>query len=202
MPPEESKPSETVKSTRPSSAEIIVAEHNTAPQNTTPHNTPSPAQAEPSPEQKLESIPKIIQLEMTPKFYQLTKEKLLSGQNAIVRSHVDTYLQWLRGLKPDDIIDAIETNTAFEDAYRKAPFKWRIAIAGARAFLKSSKRYAKEFKKVVNLELALVTLKFENPSAHATIQQYGERGMNYLKQSLKDALVIFGVEKKEVARNA
>lgn len=139
---------------------------------------------------------------MTPKFYELMKEKLLSGQNAMVRSHIETYFQWLRTLKPDDLIDAIETNTTFKDAYRQAPFKWRIAIAGARAFLKSSKKHAKEFRKIVNLELALVTLKFENPTAYATIQQYGERGMNYLKQSLKDTLVIFGVDKKEVAQNA
>ncbi len=134
---------------------------------------------------------------MTPKFYQLMKKRMLSKQNALVRNHVETFFEWLRTLEPGDIVYAIETNTTLKEAYSKAPFKWRLAIAGARALLKSSKKYARQFRSVVDLELALITLKFENPTAYATIQQYGERGMKYLEQSLKDALVIFGVAEEK-----
>ena len=165
-------------------------------QEVVPRGTVEITEAPPKDKPQSKSIPKQIDLEMTPKFYQLMKEKMLAKHNALIRSHVETYFDWLRTLNTEDIVDAIETSTSLKDAYSKAPFKWRLAIAGARAFLKSSKKYAAQFRSVVELELALITLKFENPAAYTVIQQYGERGMNYLKQSLQDALVIFGVEKE------
>lgn len=173
----------TLNPDRPFAAEVVIPS--------------TPPEAQPPPGENPQSIPKTIDLELTPKFYQLMKQKMLAKHNALVRSHVETYFEWLQTLNPEDVVDAIETNTTLREAYRKAPFKWRLAIGTARAFLKSSKKYAAQFRSVVDLELALVTLKFENPTAYAAIQQYGDRGINYLKQSLKDALVIFGVEKEE-----
>lgn len=124
---------------------------------------------------------------------------MLKRQNPLVRGHVNTYFEWLKSIKPEDIIVGIETGRTLKDAYKEAPYRWRLAVAMARGFLKASQKYAEQFRQILRLDLALLTLKYENPEAYAVIERYGQKGINYLKQCLKDALEIFGVTGEQKA---
>lgn len=139
-------------------------------------------------------------MELTPQAYNYIKEELLKRQNPLVRSHVNTYFEWLKSLKPEDVIVSIETGETLKQAYEKAPYRWRLAVALARGFLKSSQKYAEQFRQIVDLDLALMTLKYENPAVYDIIQRYGEKGINYLKQCLEDTLEIFGVKQPAKAK--
>jgi len=142
-----------------------------------------------------QSTPQTIQVEMTPQLYNAIKEAHLSKHP--LRSHIETYFEWLKTISPEEAVDYIEMGKTLKEAYDRAPYKWRLAIATARGILKSAPKYREQFKSIVNdLDLALTTLKFENPITYQIIQQYDERGREFVKQCQKEALIIFGIEKE------
>jgi hypothetical protein len=131
---------------------------------------------------------------MTYQLYDAIKQNKLQQVPAIGRSYVNTYFEWLKKLEPTEVVDAIEQNKTVEQAYKELGISpLRMAIAAARGFLKVSKTYQQKLKETATPELALMTLKFENPTTYAVIQRYGERGNQYLKQWVNGALKILGV---------
>jgi len=148
--------------------------------------------------QRPESIPETVTVEMTPKFYNALKTSILSKQNPLVRSHINTYFEWLKTIKPEEVVDAITLGTTPQGAYRKLGANpVRLGIAAARGFLKAMPKYRAQLKEIVTLDLALLTLKFENPSTYAIIQKYGKKGTSFVEQWIKGALEILGVLPKE-----
>jgi len=132
---------------------------------------------------------------MTPKLYEALKQQRLQQVNPIARSHVATYFEWLKSLKPGEVIDAIEQGTTPEQAYKALGISpLRLGIAAARGFLKVAKKYQDQLRQVATLDLALLTLRFENPPTYALIMQYGDRGTQFLKTWIKGSLKLLGVE--------
>jgi len=131
---------------------------------------------------------------MMPKFYNAMKTNLLAKQNPLVRSHVNTYFEWLKTLKPEEVIDAIEMGTTPQQAYKQLGANpMRLGIAAARGFLKAVPKYRAQLKEVATPELARLTLKFENPTTYAVIQKYGKKGTQFIEEWVNGALEILGV---------
>lgn len=138
---------------------------------------------------------------MTPKLYLATKEQYLKQLNPLARTHISTYFDWLKSIRPDDVVDAIEQNKSAQQAYRQLGANpLRVGIAIVRAFLKTHPQYAKELQKIANLDLALTTLKFENPHTYAIIKRYGERGTQFVQNWIQEALEILGAVPKTQAK--
>ena len=149
----------------------------------------SPPQSKPEPQ-----IPQTVIIEMTPKFYNAMKANLLAKQNPLVRSHVNTYFEWLKTIKPEEVIDAIETGTTPQQAYKQLGANpIRLGIAAARGFLKAMPKYRLQLKEVATPKLARLTLKFENPDTFAVIQKYGKRGTEFVEKWVNGSLEILGV---------
>jgi len=135
---------------------------------------------------------------MTPKLYQAIKSQQLKQINPIARSHINTYFEWLKSIRPEDVVDAIEMGKTPQQAYHQLGANpIRIGIAAIRAFLKTRPQYAKELQKIANLDLALTTLKFENPSTYAIIRRYGEKGTQFVQNWIQGALEILGAAPKQ-----
>jgi hypothetical protein len=142
---------------------------------------------------EVETLPETISIELTPKAYSVMKEAQLGKVSPAVRPHLETWLEWLQTISPDDVMDAIEQGTSLKEAYDHAPYKWRLAVATARGFLKTYPKYKRQFKDAISLELALTTLKFENPNVFSVLEHYGQKGTDYIDQCIKDTFQIFGV---------
>jgi hypothetical protein len=146
-----------------------------------------------APRRKRDPVPTVVVIEMTPKLYQATKEQYLKQLNPLARTHISTYFDWLKSIRPQDVIDAVELNKSIHQAYRQLGANpLRVGIAIVRAFLKTHPQYAKELQKAANLDLALTTLKFENPQTYAVIKRYGDRGTKIVQEWIKGALEILG----------
>jgi hypothetical protein len=140
-------------------------------------------------------LPTTIIVEMTPKLYEALKQQRLQQVNPIARSHINTYFEWLKTIKPEEVVDAIEQGTTPEQAYKALGLSpLRLGIAAARGFLKVAKKYQNQLRQVATLNLALLTLRFENPSTYAIIQRYGNRGTQFLNTWIKGSLGILGVK--------
>lgn len=134
-------------------------------------------------------------MEITPKLYEALKQQRLAHINPIVRSHVNTYFEWLKSIKPGDVIDAIEQGTTPEQAYKALGISpIRLGIAAAKGFLKVAKGHQQQLREVATLDLAMLTLQFENPATYALIKQYGDRGTQFLNTWIKGSLGILGVK--------
>jgi hypothetical protein len=138
---------------------------------------------------------------MTPKFYNALKTNLLSRQNPLIRSHVNTYFEWLKTIRPEDVVDAIEMGITPQQAYRQLGANpIRLGIAAARGFLKTMPKYRMQLKEIASLDLALLTLKFENPNTYAIIQKYGKKGTEFVQNWIDGALEILGALPKKEAK--
>lgn len=132
---------------------------------------------------------------MTPKLYEALKQQRLAHINPIVRSHVNTYFEWLKSIRPEDVIDAIDRGTTPEQAYKALGISpIRLGIAAARGFLKVAKGYQQQLREVATLDLALLTLQFENPPTYNLIRQYSDRGTQFLETWVKGSLQILGIK--------
>lgn len=141
-------------------------------------------------------IPEIINIELTPQAYQKIKEKILAGQK--VRTHIETYFEWLQTIEPMDVMNFIETGKSLKDAYQEAPTRWRLAIAIGRGVIKSVPKYRSQLEQLIkDANVTLTTLKFENPAVHQLIMRYGEQGTQFLKECQESALEIFGLKQRE-----
>lgn len=135
---------------------------------------------------------------MTSKLYNAMKANLLAKQNPLVRSHVNTYFEWLKTIKPEEVIDAIELGTTPQQAYKQLGANpVRLGIAAARGFLKAMPKYRNQLKEVATPKLAMHTLKFENPTTFAVIQKYGKKGTQFVEDWVNGALEILGVLSKK-----
>lgn len=148
---------------------------------------------------KPEPIPQTVTLEMTPKLYNALKQNILAKQNPLVRSHINTYFEWLKTIKPEDIVDGIEMDITPQKAYQNLGANpIRLGIAAARGFLKAMPRYQQQIREIATPELAMLTLKFENPQAYQVITRYKEKGTQYVKDWVNGALeILLGKPKKE-----
>lgn len=146
-----------------------------------------------------QQIPETVTLEMTPKLYNALKQNLLAKQNPLVRSHVNTYFEWLKTIKPEDIVDGIEMGITPQQAYQNLGANpIRLGIAAARGFLKAMPRYQQQIREIATPELAMLTLKFENPQAYAVITRYKSKGTQYVKDWVNGTLeILLGTPKKK-----
>lgn len=139
--------------------------------------------------------PTDVIVEMTPKLYETLKQQRLQKVNPIVRTHISTYFDWLKSIKPEDVVDAIDKGTTPEQAYKAMGFNpMRFGIAAARGFLKVAKKYQDQLREIATLETAMLTLRFENPATFAILTRYGERGTQFMKTWIKGSLEILGVK--------
>lgn len=134
-------------------------------------------------------------MEITPLVYETTKANILRGLHPVVRSFVNDYFEFLRKLDAYDVVDAIEKNETVKNKYESLGVSpERMTIAMGRGFLKVSPRYREQAKKAVNLDVAKWTLQFENPVVYQVIEQYGDRGWDWLKRNLEDFRKIVGLD--------
>jgi hypothetical protein len=135
---------------------------------------------------------------MTPKLFNIMKTNMLAQQNPLVRSHINTYFEWLKTIKPEEVVDAIEKGVTPQQAYRQLGANpVRLGIAAARGFLKTMPKYRNQLKQIATPQLALLTLKYENPATYAVIQKYGKKGTQFIEQWVNGALEILGVQPKQ-----
>ena len=135
---------------------------------------------------------------MTPKLYQALKEARLKTVSPIVRTHINTFFLWLKSIRPEEVVDAIDKGITAEQAYKNLGLNpFRFGIAAARGFLKTPQaaKYRDQLKQIVTYDLTITTLKFENPNTYAVIQGYGDRGKQFLETWMHGALKILGVNK-------
>jgi hypothetical protein len=134
---------------------------------------------------------------MTPKLYNALKQNLLAKQNPLVRSHINTFFEWVKSINPEDVVDAIEMGITPQQAYQNLGANpIRLGIAAARGFLKTMPKYKLQLQQIATPELAMLTLKFENPATYQIIQKYGKRGQQFLEEWLKGAQEILGIIEK------
>ena len=132
---------------------------------------------------------------MTPEAYEVIKKVKLEQINVVFRGYVNTYFEWLKSIKPEDVIDSIQNEVTIEQAYQKLGINpLRLGIAAARGALKVSKTYQQKLREIVTLDLALTTLKYENPTTYTVIQSYGELGTKFVECWIKGSLKLLGVE--------
>ena len=141
-----------------------------------------------------EKYPEVLPLEMTRQFYEAKKNFEMKKVPAAARPFLNIYFEWLKNLKPTEVVDGIEQNLTVQDARKKASFALRASIATARGFLKTSKNLQEKLREIATPELALMTLKFENPETYEVLQSYGERGKEFLKTWIAGVLMMLGVE--------
>ena len=139
-------------------------------------------------------LPETLSLEMTYKFYAARKENAMQQVPAVARSSVNLYFEWLKNLKPLEVIDGIERNVTVEEARRKASIATRLGVATAKGVLMVNKSLQKKLKELATPDMTLMTLQYENPQTYDVIQGYGERGTEFLKQWVSDALKMLGVQ--------
>jgi predicted thioredoxin/glutaredoxin len=141
-----------------------------------------------------DEIPETLSLEMTYKFYAARKEQAMQQVPAVARSSVNLYFEWLKNLKPLEVVDAVERNVTVEEARKKAPIAIRLGVATAKGVLMVNKSLQKKLKEIATPDMTLMTLKYENPQTHDVIQGYGDRGAEFLKQWVTDTLKMLGVQ--------
>ena len=141
-----------------------------------------------------DSIPETLSLEMTYKFYAARKEQAMQQVPAVARSSVNLYFEWLKNLKPLEVVDAIEREVTVEEARRKASIATRLGVATAKGVLMVNKSLQQKLKELATPDMTLMTLKYENPETYEVIQGYGERGTQFLIKWVKDALKMLGVQ--------
>jgi hypothetical protein len=139
-------------------------------------------------------IPETLSLEMTYKFYAARKEQAMLQVPAIARSSVNLYFEWLKNLKPLEVVDAIERNVTIEEARKKASIATRLGVATAKGVLMVNKGLQQKLKDVATPDMTLMTLQYENPQTYDVIQGYGERGEQFLEKWVQDALKMLGVQ--------
>ena len=113
---------------------------------------------------------------------------------AVARSSVNLYFEWLKNLKPLEVVDAIEREVTVEEARRKASIATRLGVATAKGVLMVNKSLQQKLKELATPDMTLMTLKYENPETYEVIQGYGERGTQFLIKWVKDALKMLGVQ--------
>ena len=132
---------------------------------------------------------------MTPKLYQALKQNRLQQISPVVRGHVSTYFEWLKSIRPEEVVDAIEQGKTPQQAYKDLGLSpLRLGIAAARGFLKVAPKYQTQLREAATLNLAYLTLQFENPATYNTIRQYGSRGKQFMETWIKGSLEILGVK--------
>lgn len=140
-------------------------------------------------------IPEKVFIEMTPKLYNDLKEYRLRSISPVIRGHINTYFEWLKSIQPEEVVDAIDKGITPAQAYKNLGLNpIRFGIAAARGFLKVAPKYKQQLKEVATLDLALTTLKYENPSTYAILKKYGKKGEEFLLQWIQGAFGILGVK--------
>ena len=130
---------------------------------------------------------------MTYKFYAARKEQAMQQVPVVARASVNLYFEWLKNLKPTEVVDAIERNETVEQARKKASIATRLGIATAKGFLSVNKRLQLKLKEIATPSMTLETLQYENPETYAVVQGYGERGAEFLNTWIRDTLKMLGV---------
>jgi hypothetical protein len=141
-----------------------------------------------------DNVPETLSLEMTYKFYAARKEQALQQVPTVARSSVNLYFEWLKNLKPLEVVDAIERNVTIEEARKKASIATRLGVATAKGVLMVNKNLQKKLKEIATPDMTLMTLQYENPQTYDVIKGYGERGEEFLNQWVCDALKMLGVQ--------
>lgn len=131
---------------------------------------------------------------MTPKLYEKKKNDILAKQNPAVRGYINTYFEWLKSIKPEDVVDGLMRGTTAQQAYRQLGANpIRLGIGLARGFLKVAPVYREKLKEVMSLDLAMTTLKFENPITYQILVESGTKGREYVVKWIEGAKEILGV---------
>lgn len=137
-----------------------------------------------------EEIPQTIKVDITPATYIAAKQTYMAQVPKFARPFIDDYFEFIRSLQPDWVLDWMEGNERLKDLYAKRSFPEKIAIAGARGLLKSSRKMQEGARKAINFEVTAATIRFENPSVWEVIEAFGQEGIDKLKQGIEDIKVI------------
>lgn len=146
-----------------------------------------------------ETFPQVITLDITPEFYEQMKVKVLREINPIVRTYINEYFDYLHGLDPDDVIDAIARGETIKARYESMTyFAERVSLAAVRGFLKvAPERMNKQARDVINFENTMWTIRFENPTVYKIIGSFGTKGTDWLRQCINEVRGILGIEEEK-----
>jgi len=134
---------------------------------------------------------------MTTELYQQIKQNIIAKQHPIVRPHIKEYFNWLKSLDALDVYDSIEKGETVKDAYtRTRNYPLRMSVAAARGLLKASKSLREKAEKAINVDVARLTLRFENPKVYEVIKRFDPQE-EHLQKNLQSAKEILGVIPKE-----
>lgn len=143
-----------------------------------------------------EEIPETIKIDITMETYIAAKLENLARVPKLARPFVNQYFDFLKKLEADQVLDWMEGNERLKDLYKKASFAERIAFAGARGLIKSSRRIKEGAEKAINWQVAAYTIRFENPEAWEVIEAFGDEGIDKLKQGIEDIKVILKLKEE------
>jgi len=134
---------------------------------------------------------------MTPDLYQQIKHNIIAKQHPIVRPHIKEYFNWLKSLDALDVFDSIEKGETVKEAYHKTKnYPLRMSVAAARALIKASKDLRSKAEQAMNIDIARLTLRFENPQVYEVIKKFDPQE-EHLKKNIQDAKEILGIIPKE-----
>lgn len=119
----------------------------------------------------------------------------------MARPHILEYFRWLKSLDALSVFDSLEKGEGVKEAYnaykrRFSPF--RMAVAAARGLLKASQSMREDALKAVNINIARLTLRFENPAVYEVLRQFDPKE-EFLKRCVEEAKEILGLTATEEA---
>jgi len=119
----------------------------------------------------------------------------------LARPHILEYFRWLKSLDALSVFDSLEKGEGVKEAYnaykrRFSPF--RYAVAAARGLLKASQSMREDALKAVNINIARLTLRFENPAVYEVLRQFDPKE-EFLKRCVEEAKEILGLTATEEA---
>ena len=130
---------------------------------------------------------------MTDDLYQTIKTNYLKRQNPIVRSHVKEFFRWLKTLDALDVYDALEKGETVKDKYDRMSFNpIRITVAAGRGLLKASKNLREKANRAIDLEIARLVIRFENPNVYQVLKQFDQEE-KFLRDNIKGTKEILGL---------
>ena len=143
----------------------------------------------------IKSVPRKLEIEIGPRLYEEMKRQTLKEIPPILRGYTEDYFEYLKNIKPEQLIDGIENQKTLKSYYNENPSTaLRLSIAMTRGLLKVLKSYREQLNKVLSPEIALLTLKYENPVCYEIIQRYGKKGKEYLEACIDDVKTLLNLK--------
>ena len=130
---------------------------------------------------------------MTVTLYQTIKSNIVRKQHPVIRPHVNEFFRWLKSLDALSVYDALEKGETVKDRYDEMRFNpIRITVAAGRGLLKVSKSLRAKANKAINLEVARLVIRFDNPKVHQVLKMFDPEE-EFLRKNIQGTKEILGL---------